>query len=82
MTKATYAKVTTTELFAHDAMQEEAQKLDPFDRTGTTGLLGRMCDILTEKGFSTKPITIQDASLATLGLPGKSPAVCLFPQGV
>jgi uncharacterized protein (DUF1501 family) len=73
MTKSTFTKVTRTELFAHNTMQQEAQKIDPFDGAPATGVLGRMCDILTEKGFTTKPITIQEASLATLGSPGKSP---------
>jgi uncharacterized protein (DUF1501 family) len=73
VTKATYNEVTRTQLFAHNTMQEEAQKIDPYDGAPATGVLGRMCDILTEKGFSTKPITIQEASLATLGSPGRSP---------
>lgn len=71
-TKQTYRDVTKTQLFAHNTMQDEAQRVDPFDGAPGTGVLGRMCDILTDRGFNAKPITIQDASVATVGVPGKS----------
>jgi uncharacterized protein (DUF1501 family) len=75
MTKDTYNEVTRTQLFAHNSMQEEAQAIDPYYGVPGTGVLGRMCDILTEKGFTTQPMTIEGSSAATLGSPGKSPGV-------
>lgn len=68
--KNNYYEETTTQLFAHNAMQEEAQKVDPFDGAPGTGILGRMCDILNGKGFNAQPITVEDATIATVGVPG------------
>lgn len=70
MTKANYGTVTSTNLFAHNTMQEEARKNDPFDGAQGTGVLGRMCDRLGDKGFNAKPITLADATIATVGVPG------------
>jgi uncharacterized protein (DUF1501 family) len=68
--KDNYWKITKTALFGHNTMQEEAQQLDPFDTAPGTGVLGRMCDILKLKSFKAQPITIQDFSVATVGVPG------------
>ena len=74
VTKENYNAVTKTNLFAHNTMQEEAQKIDPFNRAPGTGVLGRMCDVLTDKGFNAKPITLADATVATVGVPGNAVA--------
>jgi len=68
--KENYEDVTTTQLFAHNTMQKEAQQVDPFQRAPGTGVLGRMCDVLSTVGFSAQPVTIDDASVATVGVPG------------
>lgn len=68
--KENYNKVTKTQLFAHNAMMEEVQKIDPFEGKPGTGVLGRMCDILSNQGFNAQPITIEDATVATVGVPG------------
>ena len=68
--KENYWQRTKTSLFGHNTMQDEAQKIDPFDNAPGSGILGRVCDILKRKGFSPQPITVQDASVATVGLPG------------
>jgi uncharacterized protein (DUF1501 family) len=68
--KDNYWRVTKTGLFGHNTMQEEAQQLDPFDTAPGTGVLGRMCDILKLKSFKAQPITVQDFSVATVGVPG------------
>jgi len=51
-------------------MQLEAQRIDPYSSDGTTGVLGRMVDVLLAKGYAAKPITVDSASLATVGVPG------------
>jgi uncharacterized protein (DUF1501 family) len=68
--KDNYWQRTKTSLFGHNTMQEEAQKVDPFDGAPGTGILGRVCDALKQKGFSSQPITVQDATIATVGVPG------------
>lgn len=70
--KDNYNTVTRTQLFAHNAMQFEAQRIDPFETSPGTGFLGRMCDVLNTNGFNAQPITIQDATVATVGVPGAS----------
>jgi uncharacterized protein (DUF1501 family) len=65
-----YGIMTKTALFGHNTMQEEAQRIDPYEKAPGTGMLGRMCDILKQKGYNVQPITIQDASIATVGSPG------------
>eukprot|EP00934_Nitzschia_sp_Nitz4_P007090 Nitzschia sp. Nitz4//scaffold25_size161228//48616//54500//NITZ4_002422-RA/size161228-snap-gene-0.22-mRNA-1//-1//CDS//3329544562//7080//frame0 len=67
-----YADETRSELFAHDKMQDEAQRIDPWDEAEGTGILGRMSDILLSSGFNPRPITVSDATVATVGLPGES----------
>jgi hypothetical protein len=61
LTKENYADVTVTQLFAHNTMQVEAQRVDPFDGAPGTGLLGRLCDALVGKGFRAQPITVSDS---------------------
>jgi uncharacterized protein (DUF1501 family) len=70
VTKKNYWEVTRTQLFAHNEMQAEAQRIDPFDGAPGTGVLGRMCDVLNAKGFYAQPITVEDATVATVGAPG------------
>jgi len=70
--KQNYWDVTKTQLFAHNAMIEEAQKIDPFSGMPGTGVLGRLCDVLNNKGYNCQPITIEDANAATIGVPGSA----------
>lgn len=69
--KDNYGVLTTTQLFAHNAMQQEAQRLDPADAMPGTGVLGRMCDVLSNNGYNAQPITVEDACVATVGVPGE-----------
>jgi uncharacterized protein (DUF1501 family) len=61
-----------TVLFAHNTMILELQKIDAYDLVGGTGILGRVSDSLKKKGYKVQPISIQDANVATVGLPGQS----------
>ena len=70
MTKSNYYDVTKSQLFAHNAMQEENKKVDPFsDKTGT-GVLGRTKDILFQDGYNVHTISIDMPSIALEGVPG------------
>ena len=89
----------TTELFAHNIMQEALQRIDPWSVSAGTGILGRTSDRLADKvrkvsvkfgtpltpcqGFSVQPITIEDASVATVGFPGQAiPPIVLSSRGL
>jgi hypothetical protein len=65
-----YTRVTKTVLFDHNSMRIEAQKIDPFDQAAGTGILGRMCDKMKEKGFVVLPLNVEDIAIATTGTPG------------
>jgi len=70
MTKSDYNDVTVTQLFAHNAMQEESKKIDPYnDKTGT-GVFGRTKDILHQAGYNVNTISIDNPSIALEGVPG------------
>lgn len=66
VTKDDYFLNTRSQLFAHNTMQEEAQRLDPWDTTSGTGILGRMCDVLKVKGYNPQPITVCESESAVL----------------
>lgn len=70
VSKENYRSVTETQLFAHNTMQLEAQKIDPYSGAPGTGVLGRMVDVLLSKGYAAKPITVDSSSVATVGVPG------------
>jgi uncharacterized protein (DUF1501 family) len=61
-----------TVLFAHNTMIMELLKIDAYDLGGGTGILGRVSDTLKKKGYKVQPISIQDANVATVGLPGQA----------
>lgn len=83
VTKEDYERLTQTELFAHNTMQREAQRVDPWDLAPGTGILGRMADVLANKGFTPQPITVEDASIATVGVPGQAiPPIIVSPDGL
>jgi uncharacterized protein (DUF1501 family) len=73
MTKTNFHQLTRTQLFAHNAMQHETAKVDPFDAEAGTGVLGRVKDVLAGKGHNVNTISIDGASIAVEGKSGKSP---------
>lgn len=58
-------------------MQRISQRIDPWDVATGTGILGRMSDVLSEQGFNCQPITISEATVATVGAPeaGTTPLI-------
>jgi hypothetical protein len=58
VTKANYF-LSRTDLFAHNTMQSQAQRIDPWDKLPNTGILGRMCDSLLQNGYTCQSITVR-----------------------
>lgn len=50
--KDNYYVLTNTQLFAHNHMQRETKRIDPYETASGTGILGRMADILTSEGHN------------------------------
>ena len=81
MTRSNFQIKTRTQLFAHNAMQEETKKVDPYDiRTGT-GVLGRAKDKLKLNGHVVDGLNIDQASILLDGVPGASDASFVVPRG-
>lgn len=81
MTKTNYRDLTATQLFSHNFMQDEIQKIDPFHDAPGTGVLGRAADALSDN-FSVQKITINAPSIALVGNPGDStPPVTVSQRG-
>ena len=70
--KNNYNVLTNTQLFAHNHMQREAKRVDPYDISSGTGVLGRMSDVLTRKGMNVGSFSVDGFSVALAGLPGVS----------
>ena len=66
VTKDTYRKDTATRLFAHNTMQSEAQRIDPFSEIVRTGILGRVSQILNSEmyGFHAQGYSINSFAAA------------------
>ena len=77
MTKLNYGSKTRTQLFAHNAMTDEAQKVDPYDDAPGTGVLGRAADALAANDFVVNKISIDDPAIAVVGDDDESPSPLL-----
>jgi len=65
--KLNYESETLTDLFAHNAMQEEIQRLDPLNEIRQTGPLGRMTDVLSSTGYNTRAVAVATPTNALEG---------------
>ena len=72
--KDNYYALTNTQLFAHNHMQHETRRIDPYEVNRGTGVLGRMTDIMTSKGHNTASFSVDGFSVALVGEPGISDA--------
>ena len=70
--KNNYYELTNTQLFAHNHMQREAKRIDPYDVSDGTGILGRMTDVLTQEGHNVGSFSVDGVSVALEGKPGVS----------
>lgn len=69
-TKYDYWKDTKTQLFAHNHMQQAAQRVDPYMEALGTGVLGRMRDSAKMQGRNVGAFSIDWSASATSGKPG------------
>jgi hypothetical protein len=76
-------KQTITQLFAHNAMQDEIKRVDPRKQAEATGALGRMASVLQESGYQTGKCAVESAP-GNLASTSKyaSPIVTLDQHGV
>lgn len=83
VTKENYKLKTVTQLFSHNSMQNEIQKLDPTNTAVGTGALGRTADALESKGFKTGRVAVEatPTNLAG-GTSSSSPIVTIDQEGV
>ena len=70
--KHNYRSDTVTQLFAHNWMQREAQRVDPLKEEDGTGVLGRIADALTLKERNVGAFAIDVNSVSLIGHPGVS----------
>ncbi|KAL7569362.1 hypothetical protein ACA910_010449 [Epithemia clementina (nom. ined.)] len=70
--KTNYSYVTESTLFAHNSMQQEVKRVDPFDAQPGTGVLGRLSDVLSGRGYQPNSFSIDVASVAVTGYVGVS----------
>lgn len=70
ITKDDYQRQST--LFGHNTMMKETKLVDPYRQDRGTGILGRLSEVLTSKGFFTSGISIDNPSDAT-GVKGEAP---------
>jgi len=66
-TKDTYGYDTETQLFAHNTMQRETKRVDPFRDVDGSGVLGRLNDALAREGYATSSISVDSQSVASVG---------------
>jgi uncharacterized protein (DUF1501 family) len=78
MTKNNYHELTRTQLFAHNAMQYETAKVDPYDKNAGTGVMGRVKDVLSKNGHVVNTISIDGPSISLEGKHGKSPPATII----
>ncbi len=70
--KDNYYALTNTQLFAHNHMQRETKRIDPYDVSSGTGVLGRMADALSREGNNIGSFSVDRFSVALVGEPGVS----------
>eukprot|EP00934_Nitzschia_sp_Nitz4_P004476 Nitzschia sp. Nitz4//scaffold371_size14297//6040//11866//NITZ4_008941-RA/size14297-augustus-gene-0.3-mRNA-1//-1//CDS//3329549584//4466//frame0 len=67
LTPSNYDELTTSTLFAHNHMQEEVQRIDPYDKNTHTGVLGRAKDMLESNGLVVNAIAVDGEAVVLEG---------------
>ena len=70
MDKTNYLDLTETQLFAHNAMRYESKRMDPYDSSLGTGVIGRMADALILDGHNVGTFSVDTNSVALAGVAG------------
>lgn len=78
--KTNYRDETATSLFAHNAMQEEVDKLDPLNSARGTGTLGRIADQVFSQGYRVGRTTVESSSKNLAGRSSSPPPVFTLDQ--
>ena len=79
--KENYYELTNTQLFAHNHMQHETKRIDPYGVSDGTGVLGRMTDVLIQEGSNVGSFSVDGVSVALTGKPGISDAPVIVNRG-
>jgi len=69
-----YRGETPVQLFAHNAMTNEAKREDLADEFVGTGVGGRMADVLTQAGLTTNLFSIDGQQVVLTGVAGEGPS--------
>ena len=80
--KENYKDETETQLFAHNTMQREAKRVDPFEVYRGTGVMGRMRDVLNRNNFKAQAISVDLNSIALIGGPGSASPFIISSKGI
>ncbi len=67
MDKSNYNFLTNTQLFAHNHMQKETKRVDPYETSYGTGVFGRVGDILANRGHNVGSFSVNTFSVAVSG---------------
>jgi len=67
--KYNFVKDEVTRLFSHSSQQFETERVDPFEMSHGTGILGRIADSLKAKGHIVDTISIDSKATALQGTP-------------
>lgn len=75
--KENYYVLTNMQLFAHNHMVRETNRIDPYDISSGTGVLGRMTDVMSRAGHEIGSFSVDGLSVALVGKPGvtKAPVI-------
>ena len=65
-----YNALTETQLFAHNTMQRETKQIDPNEEKANSGVLGRMTDSLSKRGYNVASFSLSGFSHALVGQKG------------
>ena len=81
--KKNYRLLTNVRLFAHNHMQRETKRVDPYTANQGTGVLGRMTDVLARGGHNVGSFSVDRYSVALVGKPGASePPIIMSRNGI
>ena len=72
VTKENWNIRTPAQLFAHNAQRKHIQQIDPFQDLAGTGILGRIADVLTERGLQTGSFSISGKNFVLEGASSQS----------
>ena len=81
-TNETFEDVTVSQLFAHDTMQNELQRIDPFDQVISTGILRRISQRLNNStyGYQSQTISLNFLNPSVYGNDEHSPRSLVVSQ--